>query len=321
MKPLCLCLGAGGSKAFKMLGTLHWLNHIGYLDDIKAFSGCSIGALISLLYVMGYTPNEIIYIGTETSLFSDFFSVPLCIKMEEIKENLGLISHENIRKKLVELFTLKFGKTLTMKELYNATGKELYFSTSSTDINGLTKKEYLSYITNPDSSCIDMILLSINIPGLFYRMVYDNKTYIDGAFTDPLPLKPLLNGKYSKEQILAIYIDSKINMTETDIFITKITKYIHNVVLTSITEIRENIIESSPNNVSFICLRCDTMDCTGVSYSPEFKCEMIIDGIAEGQDYIVRQQTKSDVIDFHSTYNDDNISIIDDIRNNNSTSS
>ena len=59
MKIKNLVFAGGGFKGIAYIGVLRYLESSGLLEDIKTFSGTSIGALISLLIVLGYTSKEL----------------------------------------------------------------------------------------------------------------------------------------------------------------------------------------------------------------------------------------------------------------------
>jgi predicted acylesterase/phospholipase RssA len=54
-----LFIGGGGYSGIMFIGVLEYL-HENNLLDIKNFYGCSIGSLIGILYLSGYTPKEIL---------------------------------------------------------------------------------------------------------------------------------------------------------------------------------------------------------------------------------------------------------------------
>lgn len=49
----CLVLSGGGTKGYEMLGSLKYLEKIGYLDKIETFYGTSIGSIISFFLAIG----------------------------------------------------------------------------------------------------------------------------------------------------------------------------------------------------------------------------------------------------------------------------
>jgi len=67
------------------------------------------------------------------------------------------------------------------------------------------KKEYLSYHTYPNMSCIDAIKLSSSLPFIFNDCVYNEDIYIDGGFVDNCPFFPIF--EYIKDDVNVIVIN------------------------------------------------------------------------------------------------------------------
>ena len=59
-KPDIIVLGPGGSKGYIQLGALLRLELDNLLSNVVQYVGCSVGAIISLLMVVGYSANDII---------------------------------------------------------------------------------------------------------------------------------------------------------------------------------------------------------------------------------------------------------------------
>ena len=74
-KPDVLVLGPGAIKGFYMLGGLSKLEHNGYLSNVKVWVGVSIGSVISLLLICGYSIKEIIEIAINTDILSEMNDV------------------------------------------------------------------------------------------------------------------------------------------------------------------------------------------------------------------------------------------------------
>ncbi|MCH5222695.1 MAG: patatin-like phospholipase family protein [Muribaculaceae bacterium] len=71
-----VALSGGGAKGFAHIGVLMAFERFGIKPDI--FSGVSAGAIASVLYAAGLTPNDIIKCFTDASKFGDFteWSIP-----------------------------------------------------------------------------------------------------------------------------------------------------------------------------------------------------------------------------------------------------
>ena len=78
----------------------------------------------------------------------------------------------------------KLDPNITFLELFEKTNKIL----TTTTVN-ITKGivEYHNYLTEPNLSILLSLRMSTNIPILFSPIIYNNNSYIDGAFLDPYP--------------------------------------------------------------------------------------------------------------------------------------
>lgn len=199
-----LVLSGGGNKGSLHLGALHYNYKNGYCKDIKIFIGTSIGSVISLLLVCGYTPIEIftsIYNLDTTTLF------PMTALSLSI-ENIGMFDIEPFIDIVSSMVVAKIGHAPTFLELYNKTRLSLIVS-----VVNLTRRhcEYWSHLTTPDVSCIDAVRFSCSIPLVFHRqkpvdivemglstscyyrdtVVDDNIYYVDGGILNNFPIDVL----------------------------------------------------------------------------------------------------------------------------------
>lgn len=288
IKPTHLVLGPGGVKGLYFLGLLHYFENANFLDNIKGYSGSSVGAMIALLKTCGYTSRDIIMMAIDTNLFNDFYNVNFGSKLAEMKTNFGIVSNSNIRDKLRDAVIKKYDRVVTMHELHLITGIDLQIVTFN---RTKETKLYINHLTCPDMDVVTAVLLSINIPLLFYRMTYKDDEYIDGGFCDPLPITPFDNGI---NQILAVYIHTGLSQKiDNSSWFANLTGYLHQIVTTSIHCLRDYILATSSSKVDFIELRSTSTDTTGVSLSVEEKTEMIFSGMETARLYLEALGDKS----------------------------
>lgn len=270
-KPDYIALGAGGIRGMYFLGALHQMKSEGRLVNVKGYSGVSVGAVISLLMISGYEPMQIVTLGSDTKLFTDFFNVKLGERMIEMKENIGLISNTIIRKKLEEAVMNKIGYIPTLKQLYMITNIEFYIATYNVSAEDV---EILSHHTHPDTSCITAVLLSTNIPFLFYQLEYEGSIYTDGAFVCPLLISPFDTGN---NNVLTITVDVDSNYTgDTNL---SLNEYIQRLVMSPVKRLKKIIIETSSNMCKHLCFQSSVVDITGTSLDARMKAMMVISGL------------------------------------------
>jgi len=273
--PEVLVLGPGGVKGFLELGALILLESEGYLKNITTYVGVSIGAIISLLLVTGYTVTEIISDAIETNLFQDLSS----INFEDIKENTGLLSNRPIKEKLITRLEDKFGFVPNLEQLYMVTGLEFMCVTMNLSKD---RAEYISRHTDPSMNSVDAVLLSSNIPLLFYKLKYKGSVYIDGAFGNPYPVDQYDDGS---RDILGIYITSG-NPERKVPEDFHIAMYLYKIIDSSMIQIRDRIIQSSSTRCKHLRLYSPTVDATGLTVDMKVKSQMVLHGYYAAKKFI-----------------------------------
>jgi predicted acylesterase/phospholipase RssA len=251
-----IIIGPGGAKGFYLLGAIKYLETKGILYGIKRYIGISIGSLISLLLVCGYTVQEILSSALE---FSDIMS-HLC--WDALKEG-GLITNAFVREKLEILVKKKFTKVLTLKELHSVTRKE-FISVTLNLTDCVT--EYVDHNTFPDLDCISPVLMSINIPFIFKRLTINGKDYIDGALADPFPIQ------LHNRNTIALLIETP--QTESD----DIYKYATKVFSCVVTHKQKEKLKLPRYNTKIIRIINDITDSIGIGLTVSKKLEMFFKG-------------------------------------------
>lgn len=176
-------ISGGASKGVMSLGTLYYYyeqKHFN-MDHTKVYGATSIGAIICLLLVSGYTPMEI-FLKMKiaiTPYTSEEFG-----EVWEVFKHMGFMSGETLLKMISSLVKDKFGDIPTLKQLYELTGKFLIVTGSNAN-----KKlcEYYTPTTYPDMSCIEAIKFSCRLPLLFSKIDRDGDDIVDGGLTDNFP--------------------------------------------------------------------------------------------------------------------------------------
>lgn len=278
-RPDFVVLGSGAIKGYYILGVLHGMHCNGLIDNVKGWSGVSVGSMISLLMISGFTPMDIATLAYKTKVFSSEFTTnELKEKIAEVKENMGMTSDLQIRNFLTAALEKKFTKVPTLGELFQITGIEFYSVTYN--INTM-KTVYLSHHSHPDMCSVDAVLLSINIPFLFYKKNYHNEVYIDGAFGDPLPVAPFDGRGYC----LSIFVtsDTKIG----DIYVQELAIYTQKVVTSSAHSLKKMIMVLSDEKSTFLEIVCPVvLDTTGETLNASERGKMLHHGSEAFEKYL-----------------------------------
>lgn len=262
-QPTALLLGPGGVKGFMELGFLLYMEERNLLKPITSLSGVSVGAIISLLLTAGYNVYEIINESFKTNFFQDISSIHL----QDIWKNVGVLSHEQIQTSLEKLIIAKFGKVLTMWELYQATGIELYITSLRLHPTN-PQPVHFSHITEPNISCVEAVLLSLSIPGIFHRRLYKDHYYIDGALGDSYPIHLLDNG----QEVLGLYIAPVFKDYNS------IISYIQQVFYAGLIQLRNIAIKHASSHCQHIALTSTNHDIVGIATGPETRMDMVSEG-------------------------------------------
>jgi len=185
-----LVFEGGGVKGIGHVGALKYLEEVKILQNIKRFGGTSAGAIIALALGLGYNAKELESVVRDTKYraFKD--------------DNWGFI-RDNIRlffdgygKYKGDFFThwieeliesKKFNKNITFKELFEQTGKEIYFqgtNISTHRIQTFSHKDPTT-ATMPISKAVR---ISMSIPYFFKAVEWNGDYYVDGGILDNYPI-------------------------------------------------------------------------------------------------------------------------------------
>jgi len=170
-----LFIGGGGYSGIMFIGVLEYL-HENNLLDLKNFYGCSIGSLIGILYLSGYTPKEIL---------SKFMDLNL---KEIVKYDFNNISNFSKNHIIDDLFLdtlinyvfLLNGNcpNITLYEFSKKTKVNINIHVTKLDTNeyiNLNNREY------PEIKLKDAIKASMSIPFIFKSVNIGDSQYIDGC--------------------------------------------------------------------------------------------------------------------------------------------
>lgn len=268
-----IILGPGGIKALLILGALFRYSEEDLLRKVNTFVGVSAGSLISLFLVAGYTIPEIIIEAVSGELLSDVCT----FNLTDIKKSMGVIDHKNIEQKLSQKMIEKFGMVPTLSQLYLATG--LTYISVAYDLTD-AKPRYFSWEKDPNLSCVQAALFSMNIPIVFQSLSYQGHYFVDGALGDPYPVGLLDDGK---TPILGMSIDSSKAATG-------FVWYLHNIIQAPMTQLRNLAEASSSSMCSHLLLHSRTIDTLGLSLTSDDKVKLMIDGYSKAKEFI--QETK-----------------------------
>ena len=273
-KPSLLLCGPSGPKAFLIAGSIKRLyEEKDFLSDVKHFVGVSAGAATTLLLVVGYTIDEIIDFYMELSIIDDIAN----INLDEDREKFGLIKNETIEKKLALAITQKIGFIPSLKQLYCITGLEWTAVAFNVD---KIKGQFFNKDNHPDMSVLELVMMSMCVPGLIQPRQYKGDSFLDGAITQPLPI---LEFDHSGNKILALHISSDEDLSYAD---KSGPTFIYKLFHGGMAEIKDLNLKYSSSNVKYIPLKTNIKDITGLTLSRETRQKMVDYGYAYASNFL-----------------------------------
>lgn len=180
-----LVLSGGGMKGLLLLGGLHYLyTETDDMHAISTYSGTSVGAIICVLLVVGYTPFEIFQ---KTHSIRDFVQFDLNDVLM-CKERYGLISNEKIVDMAMCMVHEKYPHIQTLGDVFTCTARTLHVC-----VTNLTQERvmYLNPTDNADVPLELALRMSCNLPGVFTRIEYEGDYMVDGGVVDNTPITPV----------------------------------------------------------------------------------------------------------------------------------
>lgn len=182
-----LVLSGGGVKGLATCGALKRLIELSDASDdvvldIKNILGVSIGAVIGFLYVIGYTPTELIDI-----LYKKDFNDLISISLRSIFSYYGVDTGDSLLTYIKELALKKGVKgDITFSQLYQKNNIKLQVNATNLTKKCQTTFDYTSY---PDLSVLQAIRMSFSIPFVFSCVHFEDCVYIDGGLSDNYPIE------------------------------------------------------------------------------------------------------------------------------------
>jgi predicted acylesterase/phospholipase RssA len=261
-----LVLSGAGAKGVIELGALLALSENGVtLSNIKKYSGTSIGAVICLQLLIGYTPMAI---------FTEIYNFNILegqeINVKRFANSYGLFSMDSFLERIKALITKKINCIPTLKELYDITTKDYFVCASSVD-----GAHYFNWRSDPDISVIDAVRFSCLIPCVFERVKYNNKYYFDGALVDNVPITPVKENReaigQSSDNIIAIEVVGK------EVYNDDLWNYIYQSLFIPINELQYLHRKLYPD-VKRIIIEYTQVDKFDLQPSKEKKLEMFMYG-------------------------------------------
>lgn len=237
-----LAISGGGSSGIKFAGSLKYLEETNQLHNVTTILGTSIGAVIAVL--LSYTTVDII--------IDNIKYLQNSVNLDQLDLNLfiteyGLLSKKYIIETVENILKTTFKITPTFLELFKHSKKEVVIS--SFNLNK-EKVVYFNYKTHPNMSILKALSLSINIPFVFEKEVFNDEFYIDaGLVMNNLSWEYFKN--ISKNNKLGIYLslDRTITNISSEINLTEYVSHILKIFFKQCSLLYENTINLTDENI------------------------------------------------------------------------
>lgn len=229
-----LVFSGGGVKGIAYIGVLKYLEEISKSLDydketcnvpninIHTVCGVSIGSIVGLLYVLGYTFQELVkeLDNLDLQKLKNF-------KINNVLKKYGFDSGLKIINWIESLILKKgYSKRITFKQLYDIKGINLQILASN-----VNKYKYTIFdaVNTPDLMIKDAIRMSISIPFLFTITKYNDDIHVDGALIGNYPIK-LFTDKLDNVLGFKLVSNGELESHNIDLRIDSLDSYIYNIM-------------------------------------------------------------------------------------------
>lgn len=205
MKDILVLSGCGPRSAIT-LGAIKYLWDVGGLEKYKTIVAPGSSSFIAILLACSYTPDEIFNaLYSSNPLYKSGPSINIILN---IIQKLSLNKMSEFAAPIERLIKDRVKECPTLKQIYDATGYEIYIPVANLTTSDI---EFFSYKSTPNLSCIDAIRLACSIPYVFEPLTFKNQNYssceISSAF--PIDFYRIINAS-EINKILAINVSGEI---------------------------------------------------------------------------------------------------------------
>jgi predicted acylesterase/phospholipase RssA len=219
-----LVLGSGGLYGISILSAMNNID----ISHVKTVVGCSVGAIIGFLFIIGYDPPDILQIVKDNI---DKLRKLFDINIDKFFTSYGFINIFAIFIPILAPYIRDAGYDtyITLRQLKKLSRKELIICV--TNINKCAT-EYFSAKTHPNLPAIYAILMSSCIPIVFEPVHYRSGLYVDGAISNAFPIDYLYMRGYKSEECMGIRLVMRVEKNNKD---SDFISYMKDIIYSSIS--------------------------------------------------------------------------------------
>ena len=276
-----LAISGGASSGIQFVGSLKYLEDTNQLCNVKYYLGTSVGAIIAVLLSYKNT-NYVIENIKNIQSNLDINQIDLNRFILEY----GFLSKKSIITSVEDILKKTFKTVPTLLDLYNFSKKEVIIS--SLNLN-TEKIVYFNHKTHPNMIVSHAISLSMNIPIIFEKEIFENELYIDAGLINNLSWE-YFNDIHTKNKFgIYLYVDvDNTQITSCDLKISQYFINILKIVLKQSGKLYEQTIDIKNENI-FI-LKDSTLFSDKLTLPTNEKInEMLLYGYNEIQSYLKKK--------------------------------
>jgi len=205
--PLAYIFSSGSSKGYAYIGACKYLEENSLNQKYKVLVGCSTGAIFALMFMIGYSSNQM-----ETLMGDLDLEILRDISANSILNfvNTGGIDTGSRLIAFVEsLMEIKTGKSSwTFKELYDKYQIHLILIGSEV-FTGYSEMRILDYLKTPDLTISEGIRISASYPGYFTPIDSKYGKLTDGGLTNNFPIDLYTYFNIPLKNVIGFYLRAK----------------------------------------------------------------------------------------------------------------
>jgi predicted acylesterase/phospholipase RssA len=272
-----IVMSGGSINGITILGALQYLKDKNLINNIKNYIGTSIGAVLSYLLIIGYTPVEVIvYLCTHYQLFERL----KCFNIVNASRGEGAVSFSSISDELEKMTINKVGKVLNMGDLEDRFEKKFMCITYNTT---KSKAEYLSGENTPDLPCLTAIRMTCNLPLVFEAYKYGDSFYIDGGLVNNFPLDI---AEKMGSKVIGIFLSYDISEDNPN---RNLLEFIYKLLYVPIADSTASKVLNKLDSSTIIELKTGNMNFFNFDVTSKMKLEMFSVGYEETKKFFEEQ--------------------------------
>ena len=271
-----ICMAGACNRGVCYIGAFKKLEELKLLK-LEKIVGVSIGAFISVCYILGYTSNELLRIIIEKDMKE--------LKDISLTEQGAVLKGEQYKNWVFEVLSKKVDPYITLIDLYSKT--KINFITTTTCIHSTIDefKEgivYMSHIHTPNMPLITAINCSMAFPFIFPPINYKGCQFIDGGLLDNFPLE-LVSEKALGLKVNFKPIDGSTSTKNPISYIGKLFELISNRFKYLKSETHKNVI----------CIDCDDFNLIDFEMSIDDKITLYKRGYTAIEKFVNQSSSSS----------------------------